>query len=645
VTGPPFVQISGLVAGQTMFPRTFRQPTNDAYSVHSSVSRAAGRHLLKVGGEFRAYQYYRQDEVTSNGTFDFNSTFTRRDPLSGTGAVSGSGMASFLLGLPASGSVQVGTPRTEQYRYYALYAQDDWKLGTRATLNIGLRWDFQPAVTVKDNLTVSAFDQTSANPLQAQLPAGAINPATGQPLVVKGGLVFANHGGPASPYKSDWNNIQPRVGFSYKLTDWLIARSNYGRSYLGLSSGGQNGVYTTDFQQSTPFLSLAPNNVDPGTPWSTPFPDGFLSPLAGEKGLLTGIGTGFTIPNPDFEIPYTDQWMAGVDIQLPYRIGLDVAYVGNKVSKLGVSRPINEVPKEENDKRIPSLGGNANYLNQTFPNPFAGLVPGQSLNAATISRGDLLRPFTQFAGITMNRLNLGTAYYNALETVATKRYSNGMMFAVNYTWMKLEDQVNFFTNYDAEPYRDLQGDQRRHRLTITTLFDLPFGPGRRFGTDTSGLVGALIGGWQFNVIGEIQSGRPLPLDGSSVLLAGSAKLPKSEQSFDKWFDNSSTALNNARPDGTYAWTVLGTNAYRVAKQRFPDVNEPTEPQWSISFFKTGRLRNGVTVQLRVETFNVFNVRVYGAPNTNPSNASFGIVSTASQVNFPRTTQLGVRVAF
>ena len=213
-----------------MFPRTFRQPTNDAYSVHSSVSRAAGRHFLKIGGEFRAYQYYRQDEVTSNGTFDFNSTFTRRDPLSGTGAASGSGMASFLLGLPASGSVQVGTPRTEQYRYYALYAQDDWKLGTRATLNIGLRWDFQPAVTVKDNLTVSAFDQTSSNPLQAQLPAGAINPATGQPIVLKGGLVFANHGGPASPYKSDWNNIQPRVGFSYKVTEWLIARSNYGRS-------------------------------------------------------------------------------------------------------------------------------------------------------------------------------------------------------------------------------------------------------------------------------------------------------------------------------------------------------------------------------------------------------------------------------
>ena len=334
LTGPPFVQISG-VASETMFPRTAYRRDNNALSLNSSISRTMGRHFTKMGGEVRAYDFYRSDEFTTNGTFGFNSTFTRRDPLSATGATSGSAMASFLLGLPNSGSVQSGIPRTERYRYYALYVQDDWKLGARATLNVGLRWDYQPPVTVKDNLTVSAFDETSVNPLQAQLPAGAINPATGQPLQLKGGLVFANHGGPDSPYESDWNNIQPRVGFTYKVNDWLIARSNYGRSYLGLSSGGQNGVYFTDFSRTTPFLATAPDNVSPGTPWSTPFPDGFLEPRAGELGLATNIGAGFTIPNRDYEIPYTDQWMAGVDIQLPWNIGLDLAYVGNKVSKLG----------------------------------------------------------------------------------------------------------------------------------------------------------------------------------------------------------------------------------------------------------------------------------------------------------------------
>ncbi len=646
VTGPPFPQVN-IDSYEGMFPRTFREPKNDAYSINSNLTRTMGKHFVKLGGEFRAYEFYRQDEVNSNGVFGFSNAFTRRDPLSNTGAASGNGFATFLLGLPTSGSVQLGTPRTERYRYYAVYLQDDWKLGPRTTINVGLRWDYQPAVTVKNNLTVSGFDTSSVNPLQSQLPQGAatINPATGAPLTLTGGLLFANHGGPKSPYKNDWDNIQPRFGVTHRLTDWLSARANYGRSYLGLSSSGQAGVYTTDFQRTTPFVSFAPNGVDPGTPWASPFPAGFLEPLAGELGLLTGIGTGFTIPNPDFEIPYTDQWSAGFDVQLPYKVGLDIAYVGNQVSKLGVSRGINDIPKSENDRAIPSLGGNTGYLNQTFTNPFAGLVPGQGLNAATASRGQLVRPYPHFGAISMNRLNLGSSYYNALEAAATRRYSNGVMVAVNYTWMKLEDALNFFTNYDTRPYRDIQGDQRRHRLTITTLIDLPFGPGRRFGRNTTGVLGAIIGGWQFNTIGEIQSGRPLGLNGNAVQLDSSVALSDDEQSFSRWFDNSSTALNNPRPDGTYAWTLLGPNDYRVVKQRFHDVNEPTAPQWSFSMFKNTPIGNGMVLQLRVETFNVFNTRIYGGPNTNPNSANFGIVDTASQVNFPRQTQIGVRLTF
>jgi Carboxypeptidase regulatory-like domain/TonB dependent receptor len=644
VTGPPFPQVN--IGGyEGMFPRTFRQPKNDAYSVNSSVSKSMGQHFFKLGGEYRAYQFSRVDEVQSNGSFDFGNNFTRRDPLSNTGAASGNGFATFLLGLPTGGQVQLGTPRVEQYRYYAVYLQDDWKLNARTTLNLGLRWDYQPPVTVKDDLTVSGFDTTSPNPLQQRLTT-TTNPATGQPLNLVGGLLYANHGGPETPYKGDWNNIQPRLGIAFRATDRLSLRANYGRSFLGLSSGGQAGVYTQDFQRGTPFVAFAPNGVDPGTPWSRPFPDGFGEPLAGALGLETLLGQGLgNVPNPNYEIPYTDQWMAGIDLQLPWNIGLDVAYVGNQVSKLGVSRGLNDIPKSENDRAIPSLGGNTGYLNQTFTNPFAGLLPGTGNNGAMISRGQLVRPYPHFGGITMNRLNLGKSYYNALEAAATKRYTNGVMFAVNYTLMKLEDELNFFTNYDTTPYRDLQGDQRRHRLVITTLVDLPFGPGKRFGSNTSGLIAGLIGGWQFNTIGEIQSGRPLGLNGNSVQLDPDVALPKSEQSFNRWFDNSSTALNNPRPDGSFAWTLLGPNDYRVVKSRFHDVNEPTEPQWSFSFFKNTAIQRDANLQIRVEIFNVFNTRIYGGPNTDPNNANFGIVDTASQVNFPRTIQLGVRYAF
>ena len=643
LTGPPFPQIN--IGGfEGMFPRTFRRPRNDAYSLLSNLSKSVGRHFVRIGGEYRAYQFLRIDENNTNGVFGFDGTFTRRDPLSGAGAASGNGMASFLLGLPASGSVSVGTPRTEQYRYYALFLQDDWKLTSRLTLNVGLRYDYQPPVTVKDNLTASGFDTTTPNPFRTQVTT-TINPATGQPLNIVGGLLYANQGGPEQPYKGDWNNIQPRVGATFRVNEWLVARGNYGRTFLGLSSSGQNGVYTQDFQRTTPFVANAPNGIDPGQPWANPFPDGFFQPRAGELGLATFLGQGFTVPNPDYEIPYTDTWMAGVDFQLPWNIGVDLAYVGNQVSKLGVSRNINQHSKAEQDKAVPSLGGNTGYLNQTFTNPFAGLLPGTGINASTVARSQLLRPFPQFTGISMNRLNLGSAYYNALEAVATKRYTNGVMFAVNYTWMKLEDEINFFTDWDTEPFRDIQGDQRRHRLVITTLVDLPFGPGKRFGGNTSGLVAGLIGGWQFNTIGEIQSGRPLGLSTNAIQLDKDVALPGSEQSFQRWFDNSSTALNNPRPDGTFAWSVLGTNEYRVVKSRFHDVNEPTTPQWSFSLFKSNRLSERVNMQLRIETFNVFNVRIYGGPNTNPNSANFGIVDTASQVNFPRQTQIGVRFQF
>lgn len=271
--------------------------------------------------------------------------------------------------------------------------------------------------------------------------------------------------------------------------------------------------------------------------------------------------------------------------------------------------------------------------------------PGQGLDAATVSRAQLLRPCPQFTNFSMNRLNLGSAYYNALETSATKRYSNGVMFAVNYALAKLEDQTSLFTDYDTTPYRDLQGDQRRHRLVITTLIDLPFGPGKPIGRNTTGIVAGLIGGWQFNAIDEIQSGRPLGLNGSAIRLDPDVALPKSEQSFQRRFDNSSTALNNPRPDGTFAWGVLGTNDHRVVKNRFHDVNEPTEPQWAFSLFKTTRVTETKSLQIRLEAFNVFNTRVYGGPNTSPTSANFGMVDTASQMNFPRTLQLGVRFQF
>ena len=219
------------------------------------------------------------------------------------------------------------------------------------------------------------------------------------------------------------------------------------------------------------------------------------------------------------------------------------------------------------------------------------------------------------------------------------------MFAVNYTWMKLEDQINFFTDYDTEPYRDLQGDQRRHRLVITTLVDLPFGPGKPIGGNTTGLVAGLIGGWQFNTIGEIQSGRPLGLNGSAIQLDPDVALPKSEQSFERWFDNSSTALNNPRPDGTFAWSVLGTERLPRRQEALPRRQRADRAAVVVLAVQDHASDGDNNLQVRSRR-STSSTRGSTAGRTPTRRApTSAIVDTASQVNFPRTMQLGVRMAF
>ena len=614
---------------ETFFPNsTFGQTVNNTYSIQSSVSKTQGSHFLKSGVDIRAYRLNRISLGEGMGRFDFTRGFTQRDPQSGD-ATSGNAFASFLLGYPSGGGVDVSATSARQYLYYALFVQDDWKLTSRLTVNLGLRWDYQAPVTERYDRQAIGFDQTSASPLR--VPG----------LSLRGGLVFAN-ADQRTPYRSDWNNIQPRVGLSYRLLNRLILRSNYGRSYLPLSGSGEEGINQTGFSRRTGLIS----SIETGVPFNTldrPFPEGILQPANGADGLGTNLGSGFSFLNPNFTIPYVDQWMIGFDVDLPWKIGLDIAYVGNRTRELPINgRSINEVARAERERAIEALGGNASYLSTQLPNPFAGLVPGTALNQPTASRGQLLRPFPQFTGITMDRVNDGWATYDALELTANKRVSHGLMAVLNYTLMRMNEATGYLNNgYDAEPFEDIAAIDRTHRIAVTALYDLPFGPGRRFASGARGLIAHLISGWQFNVIGEIQSGTPTAMP-NGILRQDSVKLPKDEQTLDRWFDNSTRT--NPRPDGGYAWDTLPPNAFRVAPMRMRDVRDPWEPQWAFSFFKNMRFVDRITVQFRAEMFNALNVPIYGGPDTGITSARFGRI-TNSQINFPRHTQLGLRILF
>jgi hypothetical protein len=426
------------------------------------------------------------------------------------------------------------------------------------------------------------------------------------------------------------------------VSDWISARANYGRSYLGITACCF-GVQQDGYSQTTSIITAGPLIGVPITTLDSPFPGGqFLQPIGNTLGLATTNGQAFSFRNPDFEVPYADQWMAGVNLELPGKIGLDIAYVGNKVDKLPVSRNINLLPIEERRKGIARLGGNPTYLSTQFPNPLAGLLPGTPLNAATLNRNDLLRPNPLFQGITEDFNNIGWSTYRALEMSMNKRLSAGLLANVTYTWSQRLQATSLLNPYDAAPFKDLDGNDRPQRMTISALYDLPFGPGRRFGGNTTGAVARLIEGWQYNIIGEITSGTPIGMNGNAVPVATSFEI--ADQSLAKWFDTSTRA--NPRPDGTFAWdTNIGTNDFRQSRLFLPDVRQDSKPIWSMSFFKNVRVGGSRAVQFRGELFNVFNTRLYGGPiSTDPTNANFGVVSN-SQINFARQGQIGLRLIF
>ena len=409
VTSEPWYPHISWTGYQEMFGRPFRETKNEIFGGQTSVSKALGEHFLKAGTEVRQYRLTRKDQNEENGRFDFSGTFTRRDPQQAD-STSGNAFASFLLGTPDGGNtfVDITAASVRQYRYYDLFVQDDWKINPKMSVGLGLRWDYQAPVKEQNNQLVVGFDNSTASPLQVM------------GLQLRGGLLYPGiNSNKQSPYKGDWNNIQPRLNFTYQLSNRIVGRANFGRSYFALTGGGGNGsiiesLIQNGFSQRTTFIS----SVQTGLPFNTldsPYPEGFVPAANGAQGLATGIGTSISFMNPNFEVPYSDQWMAGFNMELPGNASVDFGYVGNRIRKLPTSNgtALNEVPYAERIKAIESMGGNASYLSTAVTNPFAGLVPGTTLNTSTISRGQLLRPYQQFVGITETLDNKGSSQYKA----------------------------------------------------------------------------------------------------------------------------------------------------------------------------------------------------------------------------------------
>jgi hypothetical protein len=598
---------------------------SDDYYLQETITKLLGRHQLKFGGEFR----YAKSDVenplagTNFANFQFSRNFTSLRPNVGTltAADGGNAFASFLLGYMASNSVTLSPIFDWRSTYGGVFVQDDWRLTNRLTVNAGLRWDYEAPPVEQGDQVNAGFDP---NVLALVCPAC---PASGLPQNLNGGLTFAD----GRFYSRDMNNFGPRVGFTYQAARKLVIRGGYGLTYLDAST--DRGT-STGFTRATSFVASLDSNRTPANRLNDPYPTGFLTPVGSSLGAATALGTGISYHVRGRDIPAYHQWSVGAQYELFWRSVLDVAYIGSTTRNIGISRPINDLTREQ------IALGDA-YLNELVPNPFRGLVPdgGSRNTATTIQRRELLRQYPQFAGISEQLVPIGTLDYQAIQISWDKRLTNGVHFQINYTGARHVGATSVLNMGDA-PYEEVTDTHRPHVLLFTGGWNLPDFESR------GAVMRYLLGGWQVNASTFYRSGLTAGMP-DNVDQIGDAALENPTTA--RWFNTCTLTTTGARQGcasatETPAFRIRADNSIDTTGSRLERVYRSDPWILDMSFFKTIRLSSRTNFQLRFEMFNITNAVQWPAPNTTVTSAQFGTVAE-TQANDPRFVQIAFRFIF
>jgi hypothetical protein len=413
------------------------------------------------------------------------------------------------------------------------------------------------------------------------------------------------------------------------------------------------GVTQPGFAQGTSIIASPDSGLTFRSTLANPFPDGLLQPAGASRGADTFLGQGLGRFAPlDFQNQQNMRYTIGVQRELPGQWTAEVAYAGSRGYDLTTEIDLNAVPAQylstsrERDQAV------INFLGQDVANPFRGLIPGTGLNNNQTDRSNLLRPFPQFGAIT-SWDSTGTSRYNSLQTKLEKRFNSGYTLLASYTMSKFTERVSRLNATDTELEERLSTSDVPHRFVISGVWELPFGRDRRWANGVGALADAFIGGWSLQAIGQMQTGRVFNL--GNLYFSGdpsSLKADYSGDTNDPVFDTSGFYFHDA--------AVQTNGVADPAKQRadarknlasniryFPSRIDGMRGQglhlWDISVVKQVRFGDRVRAQFHVEFLNAFNHPVFNNPNTTPSNANFGKVT--SQNNLPRDIQLAAKIVF
>lgn len=631
---------------------------SDYYSwdANASMSKLWGRHTVKFGASYRKIGLKEFAAGQTSGSFTFDGQFTGGpDPLNATTG-DPHALAAFLLGIPSSGAIPVATKNNFFIDYYAGYVQDDVRVSSNLTVNLGLRYEFEQGLQEKNNAFTVGFDRD--RPWPFQIPGG---PA------LKGGLQYAGVDGyPTHQSDPSKKKFAPRVGFAWSLDPKTVVRGGYGLFWAPYQYAfpSENNLGARGFTQVTDYVASTDGGLTPcaGCSIVDPFPLGIAQPSGSRNGILTGAGGTVNFVDQFRKSPYVHQFSVDLQRVLPNNLVAGIGYIGSRTERIGVGgNDSGTVNINQLDPRFQALG--AALLDQV-PNPFFGDARFGNLSTTeTISRGQLLRPYPQFGDLLAHQVSAGRARYHSLILRLERRIANGWGGRVNYTYSTNKSNVfgerNQFSNdsnslnravnaYDLDAEYSHSTTEAPHHLNFALTGELPFGKGKSHLSEP-GLARTLFGGWSITAVGSFQSGFPVVVvqntNNSGVFgrlqrpnLTG--KSPATSGNTNDHYDPSCSCINNWFNPA--AWSAAPAFTFGKAPRTDTGMRTPFKTQTDVAIQKVEPIGDN-TLMIRAEIINIFNNTQFNGPNTRFGSSSFGQI--ASSRGFPRLLQITLRFAF
>ena len=617
------------------------------YALTPTFTWIKGSHALKMGAEFHRNDLNYFQNNSPGGTFQFDNLFTA---AANTGGASGSGMASFLLGLSNNNSlIQTSLFTGARLYYQGYFLTDTWQATSKLTVTAGLRWEI-PGKYLEKFDRQAVFNPVAGNPV---LKGTLIN---GKPILGAFDLV----GTPAHPEKSlnpeHYGLIAPRLGLAYRLSDKTVIRTGGGiffiPSNVQFSQGpyGNSANYYNNAQNAT-----IDNYVTYATTLSNPFPNGLIA-AAGRNpiyqanllgGALGGKGQ-LRVENAG----YTEQWNFTVQHQFKGDLALEVGYAGLRGMHLPLGLQFNQL-----DPKYLAQGA---ALRTQVANPFFGTIALGTLSAKTVQAGQLLLPFPQYQSLSDPGNYMGDSTYHALQMKAEKRFKSGGVLLGSYTFSKILANVETLTSwldsatgvagyqnvYDMRNEKALSSFDSRQRFVLSYVYDLPMGKGHAFLGAVSGFADKLVSGWGINGVSTFQRGFPLGITATPNntgfntglrpnVVAGCDKNVSgtAQQRITGWFN-------------TACFTTPAIYTFGNEARTDPDLRGPGTANYDFSIFKNTQITEKVKMEFRAEAFNLMNRVQFGSPNlgqTTAANNLFGQIT--AQQNTPRLMQMALRLRF